>query len=110
MRPPGSAKELERRRMQAIRMLADGRSPVEVAGRLGVDRRSVRRWKAAAARGGSRALRATPARGRPSRLNSQQRRQLLRLLRKGARAAGHPTDGWTHPRVARLIRDLFGVS
>jgi transposase-like protein len=48
MRPVGSGAELERWRMYALSLLKSGLMPVEVARRLGVARRSVRRWKAAA--------------------------------------------------------------
>ena len=47
MRPAGSPEELERRRRRAMRLLDDGYAPVDVAHMVGVDRRSVRRWKAA---------------------------------------------------------------
>ena len=48
MRPTGSPAELERRRLRALALLKEGLLPSEVARRVGVDRRSVRRWKAAA--------------------------------------------------------------
>ena len=53
MRPSGSPQELEQRRLRAVRLLKEGFSPVEVARQIGVDRRSVRRWKAAARSGGA---------------------------------------------------------
>ena len=46
-RKPG---ELERCRLRGLALLKKGLLPVEVARRVGVDRRSVRRWKAAARR------------------------------------------------------------
>jgi len=111
MRPTGSPQELERRRLRALAMLKDGLLPHEVAQRLGVDRRSVRRWKAAARVGGGReALRARPAPGRPTKLNERQRRRLEKLLLKGPLAAGFPTDLWTCPRVAELIEHSFAVA
>ena len=58
MRPSGSAEELERRRRRAIELLKAGLQPVEVARQLGVDRRSVRRWKAAYRHRGSRGIEA----------------------------------------------------
>jgi transposase len=109
MRPSGSPEELERRRFRALALLQQGLSPVEVAHRVGVDRRSVRRWNSAARRQGSKALRAQPAAGRPPRLNSRARQQLQRALLRGAQAAGFPTDLWTCPRVAQLIQQRFGV-
>ena len=57
MRPSGSPQELERRRLRALALLGDGLLPVEVARRVGVDRRSVRRWKAAARRRGEAGVR-----------------------------------------------------
>jgi len=47
MRRKGSPEELERRRYRAIQLLEDGYDAGEVAQRVGVERRSVRRWKAA---------------------------------------------------------------
>ena len=102
MRPTGSGAELERRRRRALSLLGEGLMPVEVAQRVGVDRRSVRRWKAAWRRGGGAALKAKPTPGRPSKLNEGRRKQLERWLLKGAQAAGFASDLWTCPRVAEL--------
>lgn len=110
MRPTGSPQDLERRRLRALTMLKDGLLPHEVAQRLGVDRRSVRRWKAAARAGGGReALRARPASGRPAKLGARQLRKLEAVLLKGPVAAGFPTDLWTCPRVAEVIERSFAV-
>jgi transposase len=100
---------LERRRLRALALLREGLMPVEVARRVGVDRRSVRRWKAASRRGGQAALRARPAPGRPPRLHARHRKRLTAVLLKGARAAGFPTELWTCPRVAVVIEHHFGV-
>ena len=109
MRPPGSPQELERRRHRALTMLVAGDAPVDVAHRLGVDRRSVRRWNAAHRAGGLRAVRAKPAPGRPPKLTAPQRAQLERLLLKGAEASGFATPLWTCPRVATVIARRFKV-
>ncbi len=109
MRPQGSPEELERRREHAIQLLKQGHPPVEVARRLGVDRRSVRRWKAAHRKAGLKGLRARPAPGRPPKLSPKQKRQLEEALLEGAQAAGFPSDLWTCPRVAQWIRQRFGV-
>jgi transposase len=109
MRPTGSPEELERRRLRALALLADGLLLSEVAQRIGVDRRSVRRWKAAAREQGEQGVRARAAPGRPSKLNPQQKRRLEALLLNGALAAGFHTDLWTCPRVAKLIKQRFGV-
>lgn len=109
MRPTGSPRELERRRQKAIALLKDGWQPVEVARRLGVDRRSVRRWRASYERDGQRGLTARPAPGRPAKLDAEAKERLEALLIAGAQAWGFPTDLWTCPRVAQVIRKEFGV-
>ena len=109
MRPTGSSEELERRRRKAIVLLKDGFMPVEVARRLGVDRRSVRRWRASYERDGRQGLAAKPALGRRSRLDAAAKARLEALLLGGARACGFATDLWTCPRVAQVIRREFGV-
>ncbi len=109
MRPRGSPEALERRRVHAVALILEGLAPVEVARRLGVDRRSVRRWLSTALRDGMQAMRARPAPGRPPKLGPEHKRRLRALLRAGARAAGFPTDTWSCARVAELIERRFGV-
>jgi len=109
MRPHGSPEDLQRRRQRAISLLHSGLAPVAVAQRLGVDRRSVRRWNSAYKRQGARGIRARPAPGRPRRLEDKARRRLQAILLQGAAAAGFATDLWTCPRVAQIIRGRFGV-
>jgi transposase len=76
---------------------------------LDVDRRSVRRWKAAHRKRGAKGIAARPTPGRPPKLDRRQRRRLERLLLKGARAAGYESDLWTCPRIAELIAEEFDV-
>lgn len=65
MRPMGSQRSLERRRLRAMEMIEKGMMPVEVARKLGVDRRSVRRWKSFYRKKGIQGLKAKPILGRP---------------------------------------------
>ena len=110
MRPFGSPEQLERRRVRAIELLDSGLQPVEVARTVGANRRSVRRWQAAYRREGEESLRAKPASGRPPKLTQAELAALRDMLLEGAREQGYPTDLWTCPRVADLIRKRFGVS
>jgi transposase len=110
MRPAGSQKMLESRRQRAIDLLKEGYQPYEVAHKLGVDRRSVRRWKAAHREDGIQALKAKPVPGRPARMDAKKKIQLEKLLLKGAQSAGFPTDLWTCPRIAHAISSHFGVT
>ena len=82
MRPHGSPAQLEQRRLHALVLLEQGLSPVDVGRRLGVDRRSVRRWKAAARPGGAARPKALPAPGRPP-----------TLARRAPRPGGPPGGG-----------------
>jgi transposase len=109
MRPKGSARELERRRQRAITLLEKDHAPVDVARMLGVDRRSVRRWKAAHRKRGAKGIEARRTPGRPPKLDPRERVRLERLLLKGAKAAGYESDLWTCPRIADVIADEFGV-
>src|SRR5262245_39048544 len=109
MRPIGSAAELEARRRQAVDLLRDGKSNTEVARLIGVDVSSVKRWKRAAAEGGSEALAAKPNRGRPPRLTPEQKQELAQVVRAGPVVAGFRTNLWTCRRVAQVIRQRFGV-
>src|SRR5256712_4618545 len=92
MRPQGSPAELERRRLRAIELLQREIPVHVVAERLGVDRRSVRRWKRAYRGRGRGGLRARPAPGRPPKLTAAQRRQLVRLVVAGPEETGYPPD------------------
>lgn len=109
MRPFGSPEELQRRRERAVSLLREGYAPVEVARRVGVDRRSVRRWKAAYRKRGRKALQAKRIPGRPRKLDAAALTWLEQDLLAGARQAGFPTDLWTCPRIVRLLRNRFAV-
>jgi transposase len=100
---------LEQRRQHAISLLQEGYQPVDVANLLGVERRSVRRWKAIHRKKGEKGIRAIQAPGRPPKLDSSDLRKLEKSLLKGSKKAGYPTDLWTCPRIAQLIQSLFGV-
>lgn len=103
MRPMGSQAVLEKRREQAVAMLEKDMQPVDVARALGVDRRSVRRWKSAYKTSGVGAIKAKPVPGRPMKMARRELGWLASTLLKGARAAGYANDLWTCPRIARVI-------
>jgi transposase len=109
MRPQGSPAELERRRLRAIDLLQRDVPVHVVAERVGVDRRSVRRWKAAHRGQGRAGLRARPTPGRPAKLTGAQRKQLVRLVVAGPEAAGYGTSLWTCRRLVDVIRRQFKV-
>ena len=109
MRPSGTPKQLEKRRRRAVQLLESGQRLSAVARQVGAAVSSVFRWWQAYRRKGTRGLDARPTPGRPPRLSTSQKRQLVRLLTRGALHAGYRTDLWTLPRVTELIHQEFGV-
>src|SRR5438105_14409398 len=105
VRTQGSPAELERRRIRAIELLQRDVPVHVVAERVGVDRRSVRRWKRVYRRQGRIGLRARPAPGRPPKLTAAQRRQLTRLVLAGPEAAGYATSLWTRSEERRVGKE-----
>ena len=109
MRPRGSPRSLEERRRKVVAFLKRKLSLHEIGRRMGCHASSVLRWRNALGSGGPDALKAKPAPGRPSRLTSQQKARLVRLLAKGAMAQGHRTELWTAQRITALIERRLGV-
>lgn len=100
--------QMEERRLIGGRLLRAGRlSQAEIARQLGVSRSTVSDWAKQLEVGGWRSLRRRKPTGRPCKLTTKQQRQRMRLLKRGALAAGFPTERWTLKRIQRLLaRDL----
>ena len=77
---------------------------------VGASPGSVTVWRQTAERKGKAALAAKPHPGRPPDLDGRQVAQLLAMLRHGATAHGYVNRQWTLIRIAKLIRDRFGVA
>jgi transposase len=102
----GTTKQVEQRRKRGLKLLAQGRSPAEVARQVGVSERTVRRWRQEKRECRKRQ---TGRRGRPSRLTTEQLATLQEALDKGAYAHGYAEDYWTLDRIGHVIWTLFGV-
>ena len=100
---------LEKRRFEAMRLLDEGLNQSETARRLTVARQTVSEWLRQYRAQGEAGLRKAGRAGRKPLLDATQLERLEILLLKGPEARGFPTPLWTCPRVARLIRDEFGV-
>jgi len=101
--------ELEKRRMKAIKFFERGVIPAEVARRLDIHRQSASRWRKEWQAGGRDALRSKGSIGRKPELNATQVDELAVIIEGGAVASGFPTEVWTLARLARLIRERYGV-
>lgn len=110
MRPVGTSHDLEVRRRLAVQLLEEqALSAAEVAESVGATERTVRRWSQQAREGGEEALAAKPHPSPPSKLNDQQRTELVQIMLQGAQAAGFTNDTWTCARVAEVVEREFGV-
>ena len=103
--------QLEERRREGARLLRQGKlSPAAIARQLDVSRTTLSRWDKQLEAGGLRALWSRRPTGRPARLSDRQSKELLRQLRRGAQAAGFPTEQWTLSRIRQLIERRFQVT
>lgn len=109
MRPFGTSEQLAERRQRALDLLRSGRSPSEVARRLGTTPQSVCRWQRESRQPKRTRPRNRRAPGRPSRLSKAQQQQLVSALNRGAYAQGYAENYWTLDRIAHLIWDRFQV-
>jgi transposase len=100
---------LERRRLEAAKLLQQGVRQSEVARRLGVHRQSVLRWVRQLAVAGPAGLRKAGRAGRQPRLSRSQLDQLEQGLQRGPEAFGYATGLWTAGRVRALIAEQWGV-
>jgi transposase len=102
---------LKARRRRAARLFTQGGlRQSEIARALGVSRTSVQRWYRAWRQAGTPALLKAGPLGRKPRLTKTDLQLLKRALAKSAREYGFPTETWTLPRVATVIRRVAGVS
>jgi len=107
MRRKGTDEQLAERKARGLALLAQGKTPKEVAEILEVTRRSVDRWKQEAKK--PRKKKSTRRPGRPRKLSAKQVKRLEKALDKGANAFGYVGNYWTLDRIAQVIWQLFGV-
>jgi transposase len=100
---------LEKRRMQAARLLEKGYTESEVARRVGVHRQSVNRWARQLAENGRTGLKKAGRAGRKPRLSEEQLRRIEAVLKAGPEQFGFDTGLWTGARVGIVIEHEFGI-
>jgi transposase len=102
--------KLERRRLEAVRLLEKGElNQAEIARRLKVCRQTVSRWAGEYRAGGKAAMKKAGRAGRKAELTQADLKRLAKLLKKGPEALGYKTPLWTCLRVAHLIKREFQV-
>ena len=109
LRHPGDLQWLERRRLQAAGLFAQGKTRAEVAQVLGVSAQTASRWYGRWRDGGTAGLR-TARQGKPARLGPSELARIRRVLDPGAVAAGFDNGLWTLARGAGVIERTTGVA
>lgn len=104
-----TAGELERRRHLAVERVKSGYSQQTTADFLGVSKSAVSQWMKAYRKRGEAGLQAKSRPGRPRKLTKRQERTVLGWFHKSATDFGFANELWTAPRVAKLIRQKWGV-
>jgi transposase len=104
-----SRDEMEHRRMQAAEDFLTGLSQSRVAIKFRVSRTTASRWHRALTAKGLESLRKGKTTGRPSRLTSEQKAQIMDLFEQGASAHGFTDNRWTAAVLARIIEERFSV-
>ena len=107
MRRKGTNQQLAEVRIRGLALLAEGKTPKEVAEILEVTRRTVNRWQHDAKHPKKKKAIRPP--GRPRKLSEKQVKRLEKALDKGAYAFGYAGDYWTLDRIAQVIWQLFRV-
>lgn len=99
---------IEIRRL-CIRMLEKGITQDEIADIIGVSQGTVSLWRKAYLAGGIDFIQPKKIPGRPRKLSDRQLRKLVFLLAKGPEAFGYPNNVWTLKRIARVIKEEYGI-
>ena len=101
---------MEERRLKGGRLLKEKRLiQAEIARELGVSRAAVGHRAKLMRSGVLKRLQGRKPTGRQSKLSRSEERRLLSLMKRGAQAAGFPTDRWTLKRIQQLIWQEFEV-
>jgi transposase len=90
-------------------MLDTGFPPTEIATDLGVSRQIVHKWKQTYDQHGLSGAKAKLHPGTKKLLNPTQLQELKKIILNGAKTQGFPSEAWTCPRVATVIRQQFQV-
>lgn len=101
---------MERRRLEAIKLLDQGLSQAEVGRRLRVAQQTVSDWSRRARKHGVESLKKAGRAGRKPRLSTAQKAELEQRLLDGPENLGYETPLWTCERVSHLIQSQFGVT
>lgn len=95
--------------MRAADLFVRGVAQADIARELGVAHQTVSDWHEKWREGGRKALKAAGRAGRLPKVSATELAKVEKVLARGAKASGYPTDLWTLQRVGEVIEDVTGV-
>ena len=98
-----------RHKVECVGLLAEGCSYTAVAKASHHDPATLKRWWRKASKQGVRSLYETPRGGRPSKLSSQDRAEVLAAIKRAPMKIGLPGYEWTGPKLVTWIEMRFGA-
>jgi transposase len=108
--PSERTKRLERRRLKAGRLFAQGKTQAYVARQFTVSTATTNAWHKAWKKKGESGLLSKGRSGRPPKLSLAQWKNVERALERGPKAQGYATELWTLERIQKLIKKMARVS
>lgn len=97
-------------RIQGLLLVHRGNTESMTADTIGVGRRTLQDWIRRYRQQGVSGLVKGPYLGGRSRLTEDQKAELSGIIAAGPEKAGFDTGVWIAPMVAKLVKDLYGVS
>lgn len=105
-----SRKEREKARLKAGTLFKKGVSQAEVARRFKATPAAVNYWHRAWKKRGLKGLKSKGHSGFASKLTVKKRLRFKRAILEGPLKHGYPTDLWTLPRLAAVLKKSAGIS
>ena len=99
---------LEHYRFRAIELHKSGEKVKDIAKFFGIHIGSVSRWLTMYRRGGKKALKSRKAPGPKTKLTTEEKKLIIKLIKKPATEYGFETPLWTCKKIKQLIKDKTG--
>jgi transposase len=105
-----SRKDKEKRRLKAGKMFEKDITQAEIARKLGVTPAAVKYWHDAWRKKGFQGLKSKGHPGFASKFTPEKKAKLKKIIIKGAKHYGYPTDFWTINRIMAVTRKELRLS
>lgn len=109
-KPSLSRKDKEKRRLRAGKMFEKGISQADIARKLGITPTAVKYWHDDWNEKGVEGLKSKGHPGFTSKFTPEKKIQLKKIILRGAKHCGYPTDFWTINRIMAVTRKELKLS